>query len=151
MDSLGRALGGTWGTNRFFSVLDWLDAFWPAETPREVVDLMSPFEHRWDLQMSFRGHPVLLVVQRRRASSRSSIGNLPSVERISFYVSAPKVSFGHGSDAAPALRELEGLGCWVKRTPAGVFVSHAGISLELLDPDRVAKVLDAVRRLDDKF
>ncbi|MBK9265899.1 MAG: hypothetical protein IPM54_39680 [Polyangiaceae bacterium] len=146
MNSLGRALGGTSGTNRFSMVLDWLDAHWPAETPREVVDMMSPFERRWDLQMSYRGSPVLVVVQRRRGGPRSSIGNLPAVERMSFYVGGSNAASGHGSHAAPALRELEELGYWVKRTRAGVFVSHAGISLERLDPAHVTKVLDAARQ-----
>ena len=132
MKALASAKGGTWGKRRFLSVLDWLDAHWPADTPPELLDTPVIGEGRWDVQMSHRGRPVLVVVQ-----SRSRRREFSEVRRVSIYLSAPNAS---PPMYAPALQELEAMGLHATRTPAGVVMEYPGVSAEVLD--RVDRALD---------
>jgi hypothetical protein len=135
--ALASATGGTWGKRRFLSVLDWLDAHWPADTAPEVLDTPVLGEGRWDVQTSHRGRPVLVVVQ-----NRSRRREFSEERRVSFYLSAPNASPPPGYDPSPALRELEAMGLYATRTPAGVVMAYPGVSAEVLDRDRVHRALD---------
>jgi hypothetical protein len=142
VEELRAALGGSWGRNQFLPFLDWLDANWPADTPLDELEPPAFMEQRWDIRTSYCGQPVLMMIMRRPAGRRVS-----PVRRISLYLSAPNASPPAGYDPAPALRELEVMGFWSKRTPAGVYACHPGISLELLERDRVLRVLAIARSI----
>lgn len=141
--SLGEKTGGSWGGDRFLSVLDWLDEHWRADTPHEVTDAPGLFERRWDLQTTYEGSAILVLVQRRPVRTRA----MPPVRRVSILLSAPTWGAGSKYDPAPATRALERMGFGVKRTSAGVYMSQAGISPEMLDPNVVHRALAAAQSL----
>lgn len=146
ISELAAEFGGKFGLNRETEVLDWLEAHWPAETTREIVDLAGWFERRWDMQATHEGRSVLMIVQKRMGDWKSK-GYSPAVERISFYISGKPTSMAEGAGAVEVGRELLALGYWMKRTPAGVFLWHTGISHGEFEPGHVRKVLGVGRGL----
>jgi hypothetical protein len=137
VSALCSVMGGSWGKDRFMSVLDWLDAHWRDAEPVKLLDLPGLFEDRWDVQTAHRARPVLVMVRRRWATK-----HLPGIQRVSFFLSAPRAERPPGYDEAPALRELQALGFLVRQTHAGVYAYSFGIKPEMLDPGRINRALD---------
>ncbi|MBK9265897.1 MAG: hypothetical protein IPM54_39670 [Polyangiaceae bacterium] len=145
--TLGQTLGGSCSKNRYLDILDWLDAHWPASTPRDEIEPPAALmEQRWDIRSSYHGRPLLILVHRRLGSRR-----VTPLRRLSFYLSAPQNEPWQSNGVHPALKDLEALGFWAKQTPAGIYLCHEGISPEALDPSRVSMVLAiACRMLDER-
>lgn len=148
IEHLANALGGSWSQNSLLPVLDWLDAHWRTDHPREILESALPIvASQWEWQTTFAGRNVLLIAQRREGASRTPGSASPTVERMSLFLTGSKPSDEPDADTTAILQELDKLGYWVKRTSAGVYATQAGISPERFEPSKIKNVLDLMARI----
>ena len=143
LETLALRFPGSVGSDRNLQFLAWLDAHWPAHAPLDEIKSTQGFfpGGRWDLQASYRDCPLLV-----RICDLFSIQNSTPWRRVSIYLSAPQNGVTSNEPPANIKAEFDKLGYHAYRSPAGMYMCHNGRSLEALNPERIARLLDLAYR-----
>lgn len=143
LETLALRFPGSVGSDRNLQFLAWLDAHWPAHSPLDEIKSIQGFfpGGRWDLQASYRECPLLV-----RICELSSLQNSTPWRRVSIYLSAPRSGVTSNEPPADIKAEFDKLGYHAFVSPAGMYMCHNGRSLEALNPERIARLLDLAYR-----
>lgn len=130
---------GSVGRSRRLEFLAWLDAHWPARSPLdEIQTVRSQLPGGdWDLESSYRGCPLLI-----RFCEIFSLENSTPWGRVSIYLSAPRDGVTNNQLPADIRAHFDILGYHAFRSPAGMYLCHNGRSLEALNPERIARLVE---------
>jgi len=143
LKTLALRFPGSVGTDRNLEFLAWLDAHWPAMSPMdEIESIHGPLPGgRWELESSYLNCPLLI-----RVCDLGSLRNSTPWRRYSIYLSVPRSGFTNNRLPENIKADFDKLGYHAFPSPAGMFMCHNGRSMEALNPERIARLLDLAYR-----